>query len=210
MDASVAWFALGLTLLTGLLFGIAPALRGSRNNLNDVLRQGGRGLAHGTGARLRNTLAAIELALATVLLIGAGLLLQSLANLQRVRLGFQPHGLITFQLSPPPAKYPLAGTGASHLYRSLIDRLTAIPGVRGAAVSSGIPFGAGNYTTHPMFTTGQSLLSQWVDPAHGETFWTQDQIALTPAAGTAVTINDTAPKGSTWDLAAAEILPARS
>src|SRR6202167_2198577 len=159
MDASVAWFALALTLLTGLLFGIAPALRGSRSNLNDVLRQGGRGLAHGAGARLRNTLAAIELVLATVLLIGAGLLLQSLANLQRVRLGFQPHGLITFQLSPPPAKYPLAGAGASHLYRSLIDRLTAIPGVRGAAVSSGIPFGAGNYTTHPMFTTGQSLLS---------------------------------------------------
>jgi hypothetical protein len=58
--------------------------------------------------------------------------------------------------------------------------------------------------------TGQSLVSQWVDPAHGETFWTQDQIALTPAAGTAVTINDTAPKGSTWDLAAAEILPAGS
>ncbi|MGC2300639.1 MAG: ABC transporter permease [Acidobacteriaceae bacterium] len=159
MDASVAWFALGLTLLTGLLFGIAPALRGSRNNLNDVLRQGGRGLAHGTGVRLRNTLAAVELALATVLLIGAGLLLQSLANLQRVRLGFQPHGLITFQLSPPPAKYALAGAGAPQLYRSLIDRLNTIPGVRGAAVSSGIPFGAGNYTTHPMFTTGQSLLS---------------------------------------------------
>jgi DNA-binding beta-propeller fold protein YncE len=56
--------------------------------------------------------------------------------------------------------------------------------------------------------TGQSLVSQWVDPAYGETFWVQADTAPTPAAGTPVTINDTAPKGSTWDLAAAEILPA--
>jgi putative ABC transport system permease protein len=159
IDAGVAWFAAGLTLFTGLLFGLAPALRGSRTSLNQILRQGGRGLAGAAGGRLRRTLAAVELALATILLIGAGLLLQSLANLERVRLGFQPHGLLTFQLSPPVAKYPLtAGGGASQLYRALMDRLSAIPGVRGAAVSSGIPFGVGNYTTHPMFTTGQSVL----------------------------------------------------
>jgi putative ABC transport system permease protein len=159
MDANVAWFSVGVTLLTGLLFGLVPALRGSRTNLNDVLRQGGRGLAGAGGARLRNTLAAIELALATILLIGAGLLMQTLANLERVRLGFQPHGLLTFQLSPPVAKYPLTPAGgASQLYRALLDRFAAIPGVTGAAVSSGIPFGVGNYTTHPMFTTGASVL----------------------------------------------------
>lgn len=158
MDANVAWFAAGVTLFTGLLFGFAPALRGSRSNLSEVLRQGGRGLAGSAGARLRHTLAAVELALATVLLIGAGLLMQSLANLERVQLGFQSHGLLTFQLSPPVAKYPLTGGGASQLYRALLDRLDAIPGARGAAVSSGIPFGVGNYTTHPMFTTGQSVL----------------------------------------------------
>jgi putative ABC transport system permease protein len=158
IDANVAWFAVCLTLCTGLLFGLAPALRGSRTSLNEVLRQGGRGLAGSTGACLRHTLAAVELALATVLLIGAGLLTQSLANLESVRLGFQPHGLLTFQLSPPPARYPLTGGGAAQLYRALIDRLNAIPGARGAAVSSGIPFGVGNYTTHPMFTTGASVL----------------------------------------------------
>ena len=157
MDANVAWFAVGITLFTGFLFGLAPALRGSRSNLSHVLRQGGRGLAGSAGARLRNSLAAAELALATILLIGAGLLLQTLANLERVQLGFQPHGLLTFQLSPPLVKYPVTG-GAAHLYRALLDRLNAIPGVRGAAVSSGIPFGAGNYTTHPMFTTGASVL----------------------------------------------------
>ncbi|HVT97265.1 MAG TPA: FtsX-like permease family protein, partial [Acidobacteriaceae bacterium] len=157
MDASVAWFAVGITLFTGFLFGLAPAVRGSRASLSHVLRQSGRGLAGSAGARLRNSLAAAELALATILLIGAGLLLQTLANLERVQLGFQPHGLLTFQLSPPPAKYPVTG-GAAHLYRAVLDRLNAIPGVRGAAVSSGIPFGAGNYTTHPMFTTGASVL----------------------------------------------------
>jgi putative ABC transport system permease protein len=157
MDANVAWFAVGVTLFTGFLFGLAPAVRGSRTNLSQVLRQSGRGLAGSAGARLRNSLAALELALATILLIGAGLLLQTLANLERVQLGFQPHGLLTFQLSPPPAKYPVTG-GAAQLFRALIDRLNVIPSVRGASVSSGIPFGAGNYTTHPMFTTGASAL----------------------------------------------------
>ncbi len=158
MDANVTWFAVGLTLFTGFLFGLVPALRGSRSDLSQVLRQSGRGLAGSAGARLRNGLAAVELALATILLIGAGLLLQTLANLERVQLGFQPHGLLTFQLGPPPAKYPLTGGGAAQLYRALLDRLNAIPGVRRAAVSSGIPFGVGNYTTHPMFTTGASVL----------------------------------------------------
>jgi putative ABC transport system permease protein len=102
-------------------------------------------------------LAAGELALATILLIGAALLLQSLANLERVRLGFEPRGLLTFQLSPPTAKYPLNSRAAS-MYRDLLDSLRSIPGVTGAAVSSGIPFGAGTYSTHPMLTTGQSVV----------------------------------------------------
>ncbi|HKR26861.1 MAG TPA: ABC transporter permease [Acidobacteriaceae bacterium] len=157
MDSNVAWFAVGITLLTGLLFGLAPALRCARGDLSHVLRQSGRGIAGSGGLRLRNGLASLELALATILLIAAGLLLRTLANLEQVQLGFRPHGLLTFQLSPPVAKYPLTGGGAARLYRVLIDDLDAIPGVR-SAVSSGIPFGAGNYTTHPMFTTGASAL----------------------------------------------------
>ena len=157
IDATVLWFALAATVLTGLLFGIAPAWRIARVDLNLVLKQGGRGSAARMSAGLRNGLAAVELALATVLLIGAGLFIQSLANLGRVRLGFLPQGLITFQLSPPTAKYPLNGK-AQQLYRTLIDSLQSVPGVRAAAVSSGIPFGAGNYTTHPMLTTEQSAL----------------------------------------------------
>jgi predicted permease len=157
MDARVLWFALGLTILTAMLFGIAPARRTAKVDLNVVLQHGGRGSGARISARVRNALAAVELALATILLIGAGLLLQSLANLQRVTLGFAPHGLITFQLAPPTTKYPL-DSKASQLYHAVLESLQSIPRVRGASVSSGIPFGAGTYSRHPMVATEPSVL----------------------------------------------------
>jgi len=157
LDANVLWFALGLTIVTGLVFGIVAAWRTTKADINSVLKQGGRGSSGRVSHRLRNSLAAIELALATVLLIGAGLFLRSLMNLERVRVGFDPQGLLTFQLAPPPAKYPLDGR-AQQFYRAMLDSLQATPGVRAAAVSSGIPFGAGNYSTHPMLTTEPSVL----------------------------------------------------
>jgi putative ABC transport system permease protein len=157
MDATVFWFALGLTVVTGLLFGIVPAWRTAKVDLNAVLKQGGRGSTSRMSARLRNSLAAVEIALATVLLIGAGLFIRSLANLERVRLGFDARGLMTFQLAPPTTQYPINGK-APQLYRALLDSLQAIPGVRGTAISSGIPFGAGAYLTHPMITAERSVL----------------------------------------------------
>ncbi len=156
IDPGVMVFAIALTLVTGLLFGIAPGIRMASVELSEVLKQAGRGAA-GARGRLRNGLVAAELAMATILLIGAGLLIQTLANLQHARIGFQPHGLITFQLSPPGTKYPF-NTKAPQLYRELLDRLQSLPGVKSAAVSSGVPFGAGNYTTHAVLTTGQSVL----------------------------------------------------
>ena len=158
IDASVLAFTVGITLVTGLLFGLAPAWRLSRSDLTDVLKQTGRG-ASGGQARLRNALAAAELALATVLLIGAGLLIESLTNLEHVRVGFDSRGLMTFELAPPLGKYPLS-TKAEPLYHAVLDALRSTPGVRAAGVSSGIPFGVGNYSQHPMFTRGQSILPQ--------------------------------------------------
>ena len=157
IDATVLAFALTLMVLAGLLFGFAPAWRASRFDLNDVLKLGGRESSGAVRHRLRNALAGVEIALATILLIAAGLLIQSLANLQRVRLGFESRGLITFQVAPPVAKYPLKDK-APQFYRELLDSLRSIPGVRSAAVSSGIPFGQGNYTTSPVAATGQSVL----------------------------------------------------
>ncbi len=157
VDSNVLWFGFALTIATGLLFGLAPAWRIATAKTNDTLKEGGRGSTGGIRSWLRDSLAAGEVALAAILLIGAGLLIQSLANLQRVRLGFDSSGLMTFQLAPPVPQYPLADQGPD-LYHSLIENLQTIPGVRSAAVSSGIPFGAGNYARHPMITTEASVL----------------------------------------------------
>jgi putative ABC transport system permease protein len=158
VDGSVLAFAVGLTVFTGLLFGIAPAWRAAGVDLNNALKSASRGDSGGLRARLRNSLATAEIALATVLLIGAGLLVQSLANLQRASLGFDPHDVMTFQLAPPVTKYDLNNGKAFLLYRALLDSLNSVPAVRGAALSSGIPFGAGNYNTSPFATSGPSVL----------------------------------------------------
>ena len=154
IDIYVLIFAAFLTLLTGVLFGIVPALRASKVEISEVLKQGGQAPSGGLRAGLRNALAGAEIALAIVLLVGAGLLIQSLANLHRVNLGFEPNGVITFQLAPQ--KYPRPK--APLFFRSVIDALQALPGVKTAAVSSGIPFGAGNYTTSPVLALGDSAL----------------------------------------------------
>jgi putative ABC transport system permease protein len=156
VDSHVLLFALGTTVLTGLVFGIVPALRMAQVKVDEVLKTGGRAGSGGIRTRMRNTLVAIELALATMLLIGAGLFIQTLVNLQSVKLGFEPHGLITFQVSLPPGKYP--ETKAPLFLREMIESLEAQPGVRSAAVSSGIPFGAGAYYSHPMMATENSIL----------------------------------------------------
>jgi putative ABC transport system permease protein len=156
VDATVLYFALSATLLTAFLFGLAPAWQTAKTDLNAVLKQGGRSGSAGARPILRNALVAGELALATMLLIGAGLLMQSLLRLQQVQLGFRPDRVLTFQLSPPPAKYPPARAWA--FYKDLLENLCAIPGVRAAALSSGLPMGGGNYTRTPTGPVGNSLL----------------------------------------------------
>ena len=156
VDATVLCFAVVTTVVTGLLFGLAPAWRMTKLDINDTLKQTGRGSSGSMRARLRNGLIVVELALATILLIGAGLLLRTLANLEHARVGFDSRGLITFQLALPTAKYPL-NAQAPEFLRALLDSLQATAGVRGAAVSSGIPFGAGNYTTSPVIAQGSVL-----------------------------------------------------
>ena len=157
IDSSVLLFALAVTLATGLLFGFAPAWHAARADLNTVLKQGSRSSVGGQRLLVRNGLVAGELALATVLLIGAGLLTQSLMRLQQVQLGFQPGNLLTFQLAPPAAKYP-GQPRQWALYRQALESLSALPGVRGAALSSGLPMGAGALTHSPFVPSGKSLL----------------------------------------------------
>jgi predicted permease len=140
-----------------LLFGLAPAWQAARADLNSVLKQGSRSSIGGQRLILRNGLVAGELALATVLLVGAGLLMQSLLRLQQVRVGFHPEGILSFQLALPDAKYP-DQVKRWALYRQVLQSLAAIPGVTGAAMSSGIPFGQGSYNRSPFMPTGASIL----------------------------------------------------
>jgi putative ABC transport system permease protein len=158
VDKTVLLFAVGVTFVSGLLFGIAPAWRTTRIDLVEDLKIGGRDSTGTIRTRLRNVLAGMEIGLATVLLIGAGLLIQSLQHLQRVQLGFESRGLITFQLAPPPAKYPPTDK-AKILFRNVLESLRSIPGVRSAAVSSGVPLGNGNYTTSPIASTNSTMVA---------------------------------------------------
>ena len=157
VDASVLLFAATATLVTGLLFGLAPSWRSVSSGVHDALKQAGRSSAGAARPRLRNGLAAAELALATVLLIGAGLLVQTLIRLQHAPVGFEPRNVLTFQLAPPTVRYG-PDTTAPAFYRAVIDALQAVPGVRAAAASSGVPFGVGNYTQTPYATAGTSPL----------------------------------------------------
>ena len=131
LDLRVLAFAALVSLLTGLLFGLIPALKASRSNFNDALKTGGRdamGSRHRT--RIRSLLVITEIAFSLVLLTGAGLMIGSLRNLLGVSLGFNPENVITMRLSLPEARYSIARTAA--FYRQLQDRVRGLPGVRGS------------------------------------------------------------------------------
>src|SRR5690349_21222078 len=106
LNARAMAFAFGLSLITGLVFGLAPAVFASRTSAGDALREGGRRISSGrAGARTRDALVAVEVALAVMLLIGAGLTLASFAKLLRVDPGFDARNALTFELGLPPASY---------------------------------------------------------------------------------------------------------
>ena len=124
-------FTLGISLLTGILFGLAPAWRTTNLDLATTLRQNRRTTT--TGSRLRNTLVALQVALSVLLLAGAGLFLQTLYNLERVKLGFNQEKLLVFTLQPRQAGYK--DERLLDFYRRLFVRLDALPGVRAATFS---------------------------------------------------------------------------
>jgi predicted permease len=143
IDASVMAFTLLVSVFTGLLFGLAPALQTSVGNLQETLRDGSRsGAADFAGRNLRRGLVVAEMALSLTLLVGAGLLIKSVARLQGVDPGFDPRNLLTFNLALPAIKYP-TDTSQMLFYDQLVPRLNALPGVRAAAVTSVLPFGGG-------------------------------------------------------------------
>jgi putative ABC transport system permease protein len=132
MDWRVLGFTLGVSLLTGLIFGLAPAFHSSRTELVESLKEGARGTSAGTFANVvRKALVVIELGFAVLLLTGAGLLIQSLWRLQRVNSGLHPENILTFNVTLPEVKYKSANQ--SQFFIDLKQRLEATPGVQSAS-----------------------------------------------------------------------------
>ena len=145
LDLGVLGFALAVTLLAGILFGLIPALQSARIDLAETLKEGGRGSGLGRGKQtLRRTLVVSEIAIALVLLVCSGLLLRSFAKLLDVHAGFDPSNLLTMNVSLSPAKYRDSGRMKA-FSDAVIDRVSGLPGVTHAAFASGVPFSSYGY-----------------------------------------------------------------
>ncbi len=148
LDPSVLAFTAGVSLCTGLLFGIMPAMRTAKLDLREALNEGSRGSTAGPGQhRLRGALVAMEIALAMLLLVGSGLLLRSFSRLQDVPPGFQPDHLLVADIplsqtayAKPEARY--------QFFDRLVERARTLPGVRSAAAASFLPVSGGGSVIH--------------------------------------------------------------
>jgi putative ABC transport system permease protein len=156
LDTLVLGFSLLMSVLTGVLFGLAPALQAARPALNEVLKATGRGNSGGLGrSRLRGALVISEIALAMVLLVGAGLMIRSLQRLHAVDPGFDSDHLMTMRVSLPAQKYQRAHMDT--FVQQLRERLQALPGVQSVALSSDLPLG-GSTSAGPIVLEGQKVL----------------------------------------------------
>jgi putative ABC transport system permease protein len=139
IDPWVLGFTLLLSILTGIIFGLAPALQASRLDLNTALKEGGaRGTGSGAPHRLRSLLVVVEVSLALVLLIGAGLLLKSFTRLRETKLGFNPDRVLTASVALPQADYPTTAKAKTYVEQSLA-RLAVRPEVQAVGVVNALP-----------------------------------------------------------------------
>ncbi len=140
VDGHVLIFTAGISLLAGVFFGLMPALKTSQPDLHETLKQGGRGTS-GTRQRMQSVFVVAEIALALVLLIGAGLTIRSLAKLWGVDPGFNAHNVLTFGLSLPPTMMHAKPDAIRAAFRAFDERFAAAPGIRAVSQTWGaIPF----------------------------------------------------------------------
>ena len=138
-DGYVLAFTLAVSVLAGVLFGLAPALQVTRSGLSGVLRTEGRGSTPGRRRnRMRNLLVISQVALSTLLLIGTALLVKNLVQIRSASPGFEASRLLTLNITLPPARYP-AGSRMVLFFDSLLRKVRALPGVRAAAAMSALP-----------------------------------------------------------------------
>jgi putative ABC transport system permease protein len=177
VDGRVLLFTFLVSVLTGLLFGLLPALQSSRTDLNETLKEGGRSGAGGARRqRIRNVLIISEVALALVLLVGAGLLLKSFTRLLSVDPGFDPKNVLTMNVSLPQAGYQEPPKRVN-FYRETVQRISAMPGVETASAVSLLPLSPttnSGTTTAENSVVGQNDLGveadwRWITPDYFRT-----------------------------------------
>jgi putative ABC transport system permease protein len=145
IDASVILFTFGIAVITGLVFGMVPALHATRGALSGSLKEAGRGAVTSRGgARVRAGLVIVEMAMAVMLLAGAGLLMRSFVRLQSVNPGFTPAQTLSFELSLPDARYEEEPRQVA-FFEALLPRLRALPGVRAAEAVMVLPLTGANF-----------------------------------------------------------------
>jgi putative ABC transport system permease protein len=143
LDRWALGFTLGVSLLTGVIFGLAPAFQAVKFDLSASLKEGGRASTSSKGRRLRSALVVTEVALSLMLLVGAGLLIKSFLRLRQVDTGFRADHLLTMRLFPPESSYP-DDRRVADLYENVLQRLRSLPGVTDAAAASDVPIGGRN------------------------------------------------------------------
>jgi len=154
VDSRALFFALVVSVLTGVVFGLAPVWQATRVNVSDALKEGGRGEAGAAKRRLRSALVVIEMALALLLLTGAGLLINSFWRLRNVQPGFNTDNLLTMRIELPEARYRQIPTQTQYR-RALLDEVNSLPGAQAALVSE-LPM-SGDWLTHDFLVEGQQL-----------------------------------------------------
>jgi putative ABC transport system permease protein len=166
-------FGFGVSALTGVIFGVYPALAAARRDAADALRQGARSLGDRRGRLVRRTLSIAEVALALILLAGAGLLMRSYTRMQAADLGYEPERLIALHVNLPAARYPTPASRRDFLER-LAEHIRALPGVRHAGLASGLPprggliFGQLQIEGRDTAQGPGGFAGGWVSPGHFE------------------------------------------
>src|SRR4051812_10429635 len=155
IDARVMWFAFGVSVLTGILAGLLPAIRAGRTDLNDALKEGGRSDAGSVGLRTRRMLIVCEVALSLVLLAGAGLMIRSLVALRNVDAGFDPRNVLTMQVSLPETRYNTPAR-ITAFFDDALQRMRSLPGVEEAAAIDDLPLQGGSQ--QPIVIDGRAEL----------------------------------------------------
>ncbi|MEY2556830.1 MAG: hypothetical protein QOE34_255 [Verrucomicrobiota bacterium] len=172
-DWRIFSFALGIGGISGVLFGLLPALQASRPHLVDALKEGGRTGAGGTkGQRMRNSLVVAEVALALVLLLGAGLMMRSFLKLQKTEIGMDPSNTLTFRVGLPEAQFPDKET-PTRFFEQLIPKLASLPGVESAGATTSLP-AAGQIGVSAFILEGEPEPKQLQDAR------TMRQLTITP------------------------------